>query len=83
MSSPATNAAAATDHAATNAPPSTIVAPAPTAAPEDTPMTPGSASGLANTPCSSAPAVASAAPTSIANSTRGNRTSQRVTSPAG
>src|SRR5690606_19435023 len=83
VANPATNAAAATDQAATNAPPITMTVPAPTAAPADTPMTPGSASGLANTPCNNAPAVARAAPTRMASITRGNRTSHSVTSPAG
>ena len=54
---------------------------APTAAPDEMPMTPGSASGLRNTPCMTTPAVASAAPTSTAMSSRGTRMSHSVASP--
>ena len=43
--------------------PSIIAAAAPSAAPEETPNSPGSAMGLRNTPCISAPDTASAAPT--------------------
>ena len=63
--------------------PKTITDAAPTAAPEETPTTPGSASGLPKTPCMSAPAVASEAPAITAVSTRGNRTCQSVFSPCG
>ncbi len=63
--------------------PNTMTAKAPTAAPDDTPMTPGSASGLPNTPCISAPAQPSAAPTRTASRTRGKRTSQSASSPRG
>ena len=44
-----------------------------TAAPEETPVTPGSASGLRKTACMVAPATASEAPTSPARRTRGSR----------
>lgn len=60
--------------------PVTIMRLAPTAAPDKTPIIPGSASGLPNTPCMIAPATASAAPTSTARITRGNRTSHRAAS---
>src|SRR5690625_2071033 len=46
---------------------------APTAAPEDTPVTPGSASGLRNTACITTPTPARAAPTSMATAIRGSR----------
>ena len=46
-----------------------------TAAPAETPTTPGSASGLPKTPCMSAPAQPSDAPTTTASTTRGKRTS--------
>lgn len=54
--------------------PSTMQATAPTAPPEETPITAGSASGLPNTPCISAPAQPSEPPTSRASTTRGSRT---------
>ena len=47
---------------------------APSAAPADTPMSAGSASGLRNRACNSTPAVASKAPASRPCSTRGART---------
>jgi hypothetical protein len=50
-----------------------MVAAAATAAPEETPTTPGSASGLPKIPCMTAPAAASAAPTRTAMTTRGKR----------
>ena len=43
--------------------PSNMAAAAPSAAPEETPNSPGSAMGLRNTPCISAPDTANAAPT--------------------
>jgi hypothetical protein len=49
---------------------------APRAAPPDTPRTPGSASGLRVTACTSVPARASAAPAHRAASTRGIRVSR-------
>jgi hypothetical protein len=54
---------------------------APTAAPELTPTTPGSASGLPKMPCMSAPAIASAAPTSTVIATRGKRISHSASWP--
>ena len=53
--------------------PSTIVTAAARAAPAETPTRPGSASGLRNRPCMSAPETASAAPTSPPSSRRGSR----------
>ena len=61
--------------------PKRIEALAPTAAPEETPTTPGSASGLPKTPCIIAPATASAAPTRTVMTTRGKRTCHRASSP--
>ncbi|CAB4691012.1 unannotated protein [freshwater metagenome] len=61
----------------------TITEAAATAAPDDTPTTPGSASGLPKTPCISAPPVASAAPAIAAITTRGKRTFHSVVSPWG
>ncbi len=55
--------------------PSAIVATAASAAPEDTPMSAGSANGLRNMPCIMAPAIARLAPTNIASSVRGKRIS--------
>src|SRR5690606_40787862 len=46
--------------------PNTMTVAAPTAAPQDTPITAGSASGLPKTPCMTAPDEPSAAPTSTA-----------------
>ena len=53
--------------------PSTIWPTAPITAPDETPTTPGSASGFENVPCIAAPAQPSDAPTSIVSTTRGNR----------
>src|SRR5690625_395780 len=53
--------------------PSVIPATAPTAPPADTPVMPGSASGLRNTVCITTPTPASAPPTIIATTTRGKR----------
>ena len=53
----------------------TIIAMAPRAAPADTPISCGSASGLRNSPCSEAPAMASEAPTVAASAMRGTRNS--------
>ncbi len=64
-----------------NVSPSAIEATAPTAAPAEIPMTPGSASGLPNTPCIRAPAQPSEAPTRSARTTRGSRTFHRTLSP--
>src|SRR5690606_26684250 len=61
--------------------PNTMTVAAPTAAPQDTPITAGSASGLPKTPCMTAPDAPSAAPTSTASATRGNRTSHSALSP--
>ena len=52
-----------------------MVATAASAAPEDTPIRPGSASGLRNMPCIMAPDTASAAPTNTPSSRRGRRMS--------
>ena len=46
---------------------------APTAAPLDTPIKPGSTSGFLNKPCKMAPDVPSPAPTNIARITLGKR----------
>ena len=46
---------------------------APTAAPLDTPIKPGSTSGFLNKPCKIAPDVPSPAPTNIARTTLGKR----------
>ena len=51
--------------------PSTIAATAPSDAPLETPIRPGSASGLRKTPWSAAPAIASPPPTRIPSTTRG------------
>ena len=56
---------------------------APSAAPEETPTTPGSASGLPKIACITAPATASAAPTAIAMTMRGKRMTHRSASSAG
>jgi hypothetical protein len=45
---------------------------APSPAPAETPTMPGSASGLRNSPCMTAPDTASAAPTSMPRTTRGS-----------
>src|SRR5512143_191412 len=60
-------------------PPSISIAAAPTAAPAETPSMWGSASGLRNSACSTVPAVAKAAPTTIASSARGRRMRNRMT----
>ncbi len=52
----------------------TMAKAAPSAAAADTPSTPGSASGLRNSPCSTAPERPSAAPTIKAQAMRGART---------
>ena len=62
---------------------STTAMAAPSAAPDAVPSTYGSASGLRIRPWNVAPATASAAPTSIAVSTRGIRRSQTIVSVAG
>ena len=49
-------------------------APRPATRPTRSPRTPGSASGLRNSPCSAAPATASAPPATKPTSTRGSRT---------
>ncbi len=49
------------------------------AAPALMPRIPGSASGLRVTPCISAPAAPSAAPTSSPSSVRGTRSSRTIT----
>ena len=64
------------------APPSTITTIAPSAAPEDTPITAGSASGFRNSPWNSIPETPRAAPTSTARATRGSRSWSRITSRA-
>ena len=56
---------------------------APSAAPDDTPTTPGSASGLPKIACMTAPATASAAPTTSPITMRGKRTTHRVDSMIG
>ena len=53
--------------------PMLIAITAPRAPPDETPMIPGSASGLRKRDCIVAPAVPSAAPTAIANTIRGSR----------
>ena len=53
--------------------PSTMTNAAANAAPEETPIKPGSASGLRNRPCIAAPAAARPAPVSTPISTRGRR----------
>ena len=58
--------------------PRTIMATAPKAAPPDTPISPGSASGLRKKPWSTVPATASEAPTVAANMTRGARISLKT-----
>ena len=56
---------------------------APSAAPDAVPSTNGSASGLRSRPWKVAPATASPAPTTIAVSTRGRRSSHTIVSAAG
>src|SRR5690606_24671240 len=55
-----------------------IATTAPIEPPAETPMIPGSASGLRNSPCIAAPLAASAKPTSPATSSRGRRTDQLI-----
>src|SRR4029453_13732848 len=61
-------------------PANTMTAIAPSAAPEETPMMAGSASGLRNRPWNTAPDAAKAAPTTAARTTRGRRSWSRITS---
>lgn len=56
--------------------PETSTTTAPTAAPDATPVMPGSASGFRKTACITAPTPASAAPTTPATTTLGARTSR-------
>ncbi len=56
----------------------TMTRTAPSDAPLLTPTMPGSASGLPNSPCIAAPAIASEPPTSSAMSARGRRRSQNT-----
>src|SRR5690554_2491135 len=56
--------------------PMTITDTAPKAAPDETPIKPGSANGLRNKPCKTAPDKASALPTNAANNSRGRRSSR-------
>ena len=53
---------------------------APSAAPLDTPINPGSASGLRNSPCIATPHSASTAPTSSPSKVRGRRICPRINS---
>jgi hypothetical protein len=53
--------------------PNTIAKDAPNAAPDDMPRTYGEAIGFRKSPCIAAPAIASEAPTSPPNNTRGKR----------
>src|SRR6266516_4642354 len=76
-----TNAAAGTPNVPkAPAPTVTITMMAPSAAPEDTPMIAGSASGFRNNPWNTIPDVASAAPTTAASTTLGNRSWNTITS---
>ena len=68
---PPANAASGTVAVPNVAHPAMITPTAPTAAPADTPMMPGSASGLRNTPCRTAPDTASPPPTRAASTMRG------------
>ena len=61
---------------ATSGAPSTIIATAASAAPDETPTRPGSASGLRKRLCMTQPAVASAAPIRNEKAARGNRISR-------
>ena len=79
-SAPAKAAPATPNPPRTPAPPATMTAIAPNAAPEDTPMTAGSAIGFRNRPWNSVPATASPTPTTAASSTRGSRSWNRITS---
>ena len=58
--------------------PSTIAVTAPSAALDDTPTTPGSASGLRKYPCSTAPDRPSTAPIARPSTARGKRSSNRI-----
>ena len=69
------NADASTSH---HAPPAIIATSAKPAAPPDTPSTYGSASGLRNSTCSSAPASASSAPHAKPASARGRRSVRTI-----
>ena len=60
--------------------PSTIMVTAPRAAPLETPIRAGSARGLRNSPCRTAPETPSAAPTPMPSSRRGSRTASRMIS---
>ncbi len=80
VSRPVTKAEAVTVQVPSVSRPSTMQPTAPTAPPEETPMTAGSASGLPNTPCITAPAQPSEPPTSRASTTRGSRTFQSTDS---
>lgn len=80
VASPATNAQTVTVQLPRKVRPSAIAPTAPTAAPAEMPMTPGSASGLPNTPCIRAPAQPSEAPTRTARTTRGSRMFHRTLS---
>ena len=60
--------------------PRTIAPTAPTAAPLDTPIMPGSARGFRKTPCSEAPATPKPPPTRMPRTTRGRRMFQRIAS---
>ena len=59
-------------------PPSAIARTAASDAPAEVPVTYGSASGLRNSPCKSAPATPSAPPISAAATTRGTRRSRTM-----
>lgn len=52
--------------------PKTITIAAPNAAPAETPISPGSANGFLNNPCSDAPDIPRLAPTIPAKTTRGD-----------
>ena len=58
---------------ATSGPPRAIAILAPQAAPAEMPRVKGSASGLRNTPCNAAPAIARAPPHRVARHTRARR----------
>jgi len=57
-----------------------MVATAPTAAPEETPMIEGSAIGFLKNPCMTVPAVARANPTTAPSAIRGRRTPRTMVS---
>src|SRR6266511_645727 len=76
-----TNAAPATPRPpSTPAPPATMTTIAPRAAPEDTPITAGSAMGFRNRPWNNVPATASPTPTTAPSRTRGSRSWNTMTS---